>query len=529
MDVSLYDTTLRDGCQAYGFSLSVEDKLRVAQRLDMLGFHYIEGGWPGSNPRDEQFFSQAKKVRWQKARLTAFGSTRRPGGLAEKDPNLRLLLEAETPATTIVGKASAGQVRVVLGVNLEENLAMIFDSIHFLKEQGREVIFDAEHFFDGYRADGRYSLLCLQAAQDAGADAVVLCDTNGGTLPAEIAATCAEVIGSTTIPIGIHAHNDSEVAVANTLAAVSAGVRHVQGTINGYGERVGNANLCSIIPNLQLKLGYQCLPPESVERLTELSRYVSEIGNAPHSLKLPYVGNESFAHKAGLHVNAVVKGPETYEHIPPERVGNVRRVLVSDLAGKSNIQHKLDGLNLHLSSEQTSQLLAAIKRRENEGIVYEDADASFELLALQAAAQHCPGFHLDSYSVTTSRSRQGRGGRDGAEATVKVRVGRKRVMSAAEGVGPVHALDAALRKALAEFYPQIDAVTLRDYKVRVVDNESGTVARVRVWIQATNGTRTWSTAGASPNIVTASASALVDSLEYSLLLAREGARQRLTG
>jgi 2-isopropylmalate synthase len=522
MDIAIYDTTLRDGCQAYGFSLSVEDKLRVAQRLDALGFQYIEGGWPGSNPRDEQFFARAKRLRWRNARLAAFGSTRRAGVAAEEDANLRLLLDAETPVATIVGKASADQVRRVLGISLEENLAMIADSVAFLKaatdKSGsgfREVMFDAEHFFDGYAADPAYSLACLEAADRAGADWLVLCDTNGGTLPTTLAAVCERVRQRLNAPIGIHTHNDAEVAVANALAAVEAGARQVQGTINGYGERVGNANLCSIIPNLQLKLGYHCLPEDSISRLTELSRYVSEVGNAPHTLKLPYVGAEAFAHKAGLHVNAVLKGPETYEHVAPDAVGNQRHVLVSDLSGRSNIQHKLEELGLSLSPDQTTQLLRDVKRRENQGLVYEDADASFELLALRVLGSHTPEFHLQSYFVTTGHRRPG----DGAEATVKVRVGRTRVMEAAEGVGPVHALDAALRKALLGFFPHLSAVRLIDYKVRIVDNDSATAARVRVWIQATDGRSTWSTVGASPNIVSASAAALVDSLEYSLLAA----------
>ncbi|MBV9281499.1 MAG: citramalate synthase [Chloroflexi bacterium] len=571
MNVAIYDTTLRDGCQAYGFTLSVEDKLRVAQRLDALGFGYIEGGWPGSNPRDEQFFARARRQRWRNARLAAFGSTRRPsggsgspsggsgspsggsgspsgqsgspGGSAADDPNLQLLLDAGTPVATIVGKASADQVRRVLGTTPEENLAMIADSVAFLKGAGREVMFDAEHFFDGYASDPDYALACLRAAAGAGADWVVLCDTNGGALPSAVGAACRHVRQAVDVGLGIHTHNDGELAVANALAAVEAGAAQVQGTINGYGERVGNANLCSIIPNLQLKMGFQCLPDSSMARLTELSRYVSEVGNAPHSLKLPYVGTEAFAHKAGLHVNAVLKAAENYEHVAPDVVGNRRRVLISDLSGRSNIQHKLDELGLSLSPEQTTQLLRDIKRRENQGMVYEDADASFELLALRALGDYTPGFNLLSYSVTTghrsrpsrvsgspsgrSDSPSGGSGSAGAEATVKVRVGREQVMAAAEGVGPVHALDGALRKALLEFYPHLSAVRLIDYKVRIVDAESTTAARVRVWIQATDGRRIWSTVGASPNIVSASATALVDSLDYSLLgVAGAEARER---
>lgn len=517
MHVSIYDTTLRDGCQAHGFSLSVEDKIRIAQRLDKLGFAYIEGGWPGSNPRDKEFFVRAKRLKWQNSKLAAFGSTRRAGVEASRDPNLALVIEAGTPVATIVGKASAFQVQSVLGVSLQENLAMISDSVAFLKAAGREVMFDAEHFFDGYRDDRQYALLCLKAAESAGADWLVLCDTNGGTLPHEITQACTDVVHGSSVAVGIHTHNDSEVAVANTLAAVEAGATQVQGTINGYGERVGNANLCSIIPNLQLKLGHSCVPESTIEHLTELSRYVSEVGSGAHSLKLPYVGAESFAHKAGLHVNAVIKGPQTYEHVSPEAVGNQRRVLISDLSGRSNLQHKLAELGLALSGDQISQLLLEIKRREHAGMVYEDADASFELLALrvadpQGAGQ--PGFNLDSYTVTTTRNKSSGKRADGSQATVKVRVGRKQVLAAGEGVGPVHALDVALRKALLEFYPDLNAMRLQDYKVRVVDNESGTGARVRVWIQATDGVRSWSTAGASPNIVTASAAALVDSFEY---------------
>ena len=522
--VALYDTTLRDGCQAHGFSLSVEDKLRVARRLDALGFAYIEGGWPGSNPRDEQFFARARRLRWRTSRLAAFGSTRRGGVAPEEDPNLRLLLDAGTPVATIVGKASVYQVDTVLGVSLEENLAMIADSVAFLKGAGREVMFDAEHFFDGFRADPDYALACLRAAEEAGADWLILCDTNGGTLPSEIGAVVRQVVTAANIQVGIHTHNDGECAVANTLAAVEAGARQVQGTINGYGERVGNANLCSIVPNLQLKLRYTCLPTDSLERLTELSRYVSEVGNAPHSLKLPYVGAEAFAHKAGLHVNAIVKGPQTYEHVAPDVVGNARRVLVSDLSGRSNIQHKLQELRLSLAPQDTLRLLTEVKRREHAGMVFEDADASFELLVRRVAGEHMPGFALLSYSVTTRQHRR----IDGSEATVKVRIGRDEVMAAAEGVGPVHALDAALRQALLPAYPVLTTVRLADYKVRVVDNESGTSARVRVWIQAGNGSATWNTLGASPNIVSASAAALIDSLEYALMLGAQ-AEARMTG
>jgi 2-isopropylmalate synthase len=510
--IAIYDTTLRDGCQAHGFSLSVDDKLKVAQRLDELGVDYIEGGWPGSNPRDEAFFERARHYRWRHARLAAFGSTRRAGVRAEDDDNLRLLLAAETPVATIVGKASAFQVRQVLRVSLAENLAMIADSVSFLATAGREVIFDAEHFFDGYRDDPDYALACVQAAAMAGARWVVLCDTNGGSLPDHVARAVQQVHTRVRCGIGIHTHNDAELAVANSLAAVEAGARQVQGTINGYGERVGNANLCSIIPNLELKLGYTCLPAGHLPHLTELSRYVSALGNAPHVLRLPYVGAEAFAHKAGLHVNALLKAPETYEHVPPEAVGNTRRVLVSDLSGRSNIEHKLARLNITLTAEQTLELLRQVKQRELEGVAYEDADASFELLALRIAGQYVRPFQLEEYSVVCGR----RNRYDHAEATVTVRAGTECLRASAEGVGPVHALDAALRQALLECYPALASVHLTDYKVRVVDNETGTAARVRVWIQAASDGYTWETVGASANIVSASAEALVDSLEYAL-------------
>jgi 2-isopropylmalate synthase len=525
MTVAIYDTTLRDGCQAYGFSLTVEDKLRVAQRLDVLGVAYVEGGWPGSNPRDEQFFQRARRVRWKQARLAAFGSTRRAGVPADEDVNLQLLLAAETPVATIVGKASAEQVRVVLGLDPGENLELIEDSVAFLKGAGREVVFDAEHFFDGYRDDPAYAVACLAAAARAGADWLVLCDTNGGTLPGAISAAVRDVVGRFGERVGIHTHNDSELAVANALAAVEAGARQVQGTVNGYGERTGNANLCSIIPNLQLKMGLACLPAGSLAQLTELSRYVSELGNGPRSLKLPYVGPEAFAHKAGLHVNAVTKAAETYEHVPPQSVGNHRQVLVSDLSGQSNIRTRLSELGIAASADQIRSLLGELKRREHGGMEYEGADASFELMARRATQTHDPAFHLLSYSVAARHHRRG----PSAEATVKVRVESERMLAAAEGVGPVHALDRALRKSLLEAYPELAGVRLTDYKVRVVDNETGTGARVRVWMQATDGRRAWNTAGASANIVTASADALVDSLEYYLQSRSGQERMRATG
>jgi 2-isopropylmalate synthase len=424
-----------------------------------------------------------------------------------------------------VGKASAEQVRVVLGLDPAENFALIEDSVAYLKAAGREVVYDAEHFFDGYRDDPAYALECLAAAARAGADWLVLCDTNGGTLPGPLAAAVSEAVARFGDRIGIHTHNDSEVAVANALAAVEAGARQVQGTVNGYGERVGNANLCSIIPNLQLKMDFQCLPDSSIGLLTDLSRYVSELGHAEQSLKLPYVGTEAFAHKGGLHANAVMKAAQTYEHIAPQSVGNRRHVLVSDLSGSSNIRARLDELAISATPEQVRALLTELKRREHAGMEYEGADASFELMARRVMKTHEPGFHLLSYAVTARHRRRG----PSAEATVKVRIGNEQTMAAAEGVGPVHALDAALRRSLLDAYPELTGVRLTDYKVRVVDNETGTGARVRVWMQATDGHSTWNTAGASPNIVTASADALVDSLEHYLQRRDEREQMQATG
>ncbi len=514
--IKIYDTTLRDGSQMEGISFSVEDKLKIARRLDEFGIHYIEGGWPGSNPKDAEFFARAREAGFRNARLAAFGSTRRADAPVESDPNVRALIEANTPVITIVGKSSDMQVRVVLGCPLEENLAMVRDTVAYCKRQGREVIYDAEHFFDGYKSSPDYALACVRAAAEAGADCVVLCDTNGGTMPEEVAAAVERVVGEVGCEVGIHTHNDAELAVANTLVAVRRGARHVQGTVNGYGERTGNANLCSIIPDLELKYGYETVGRERLRELTPLSRYVAEVANVSPDAQLPYVGLKAFTHKAGLHVNAITKAAETYEHLPPEVVGNTRRVMISELAGRSNVLMKLEqaGLAADASGDLVRRVIEEVKRLESQGFQFEDAEASFELLVLRLGPGYEAPFRLLDFMVV---SEQRNGGEILSEATVKLAVGSDTMHTAADGDGPVHALDRAMRKALAPFYPQLDTVELTDYKVRVLNNEAATAATVRVWIQSTDGVSTWNTVGSSPNIIEASFLALADSLEYPLL------------
>jgi 2-isopropylmalate synthase len=514
--VVIYDTTLRDGTQGSGVSLTTEDKLKIARALDELGVAYIEGGWPGSNPKDMAFFERARHQQWRHARIAAFGSTRRAGGTVEEDVNLRLLLEAETPAVTIVGKASPFQVRVILGTTLDENLRMVAESVAFLKAAGREVIFDAEHFFDGYAEDPDYALAVLRAACDAGADAVVLCDTNGGTLTDPLVRAVRYALSSVSCTVGIHTHNDCELAVANTIAAVLAGAMHVQGTMNGLGERIGNANLCSIIPILEYKLGYRCLPPGNLRKLTETSRYVAEVANLAHDPRLPFVGAFAFTHKAGLHVNAIAKHPSAYEHIPPEVVGNTRHVLVSELSGRSNIVVKARSFGIELGDkpEVVRRVLEQIKELEFHGYWFEDADASLELLIRRNLPDYRPPFEVLDYTVLTEY-RNGRGML--AEAMVKLRIGQHVFHTAAEGNGPVNALDRATRKALQEFYPEIAEVDLEDYKVRVLDDHHGTGAKVRVWIRSGDAHGSWNTVGSSENIIEASWLALADSLAYPLV------------
>jgi 2-isopropylmalate synthase len=514
--IAVYDTTLRDGTQGAGIALSAQDKLRIAARLDEFGVAYIEGGWPGSNPKDLEFFQAARARAWQHARITAFGSTRRAGIPAEQDENLRLMLAAGTPAVAVFGKSWDLHVREALRTTLDENVKMIEDSVRYLKQSGVEVVYDAEHFFDGWKAEAAYALATLAAAERAGADVIVLCDTNGGCLPEEIRAGVEAAGARVARPLGIHTHNDGGLAVANTLAAAAAGAVHVQGTINGLGERCGNADLVTLIPTLQLKLGCACVPPASLLRLGELSRFVSELANLAPDDYHPFVGKNAFAHKGGVHVSAVMAQPRTYEHIPPEAVGNERRVVVSDLSGRGNVLYKAAEMGLDLSRDrpEVREILEQLKQLEHAGYQFEGAEASFELLVRRTLGHHRPAFVLKSLRVTVEK--RGRGDA-AAEASIRVAVDGQEEHTAAEGNGPVHALDRALRKALERFYPQIGRVRLIDYKVRVLNDEAATAAKVRVLIQSTDGVRTWGTVGVSENVVEASWQALVDSLEYVLL------------
>jgi 2-isopropylmalate synthase len=516
VDLHLYDTTLRDGTQREGISLSVEDKLKIAQRLDLLGIAYIEGGWPGSNPKDMAFFEKVQELDLELAVVSAFGSTRRAHAPVEDDANIQALVAADTRAVAVFGKSWDLHVTEVLNTTREENLRMIADSVRYLKAHGREVVYDAEHFFDGYRANPAYAMQTLGAAADAGANVLVLCDTNGGALPSTVAEVVAQVRGATAMPLGIHAHNDSEMAVANSLVAVEMGAVQVQGTVNGYGERCGNANLCSIIPALSLKLGLECVSDEQLKGLTDTARYVSEIANLSLDPHLPYVGRSAFAHKGGMHVNALVKCEESYQHIEPGRVGNRNRVVVSELSGKSNIDHRARELGLGSvdNGEQTRQVLQRVKELESRGFQFEGADGSVELLIRRAQADYKPPFELLDFHVLIRNSHNGN---MAAEATVKVRVGAEVMHTAADGNGPVNALDAAVRKALLRFYPCLADVHLTDYKVRILDGEAGTAAQTRVLIDSAKGLRSWSTVGSSTNIIEASWLALADSLEYALL------------
>jgi 2-isopropylmalate synthase len=514
--IKIYDTTLRDGTQAEGISFSLEDKVKIAQKLDELGIHYIEGGWPGSNPKDIKFFQRMKRIKLKNAKLTAFGSTRRAKYSAEKDPNIRALLGSGTEVVCIFGKSWDLHVKVALGVSLEKNLELIEDSISYLKKKQKEVIYDAEHFFDGYKDSPTYALKTLDVAQRAGADWIVLCDTNGGTLPFELSKIMREIRKKIKVPLGIHAHNDSGVAVANTLAAVEEGALQVQGTINGLGERCGNVNLCSVIPNLQLKMGIDCIKKKQLAKLTEVSRYIAELANLPHDERQPFVGNSSFAHKGGIHVSAVKKDPRTYEHILPDLVGNHRRILVSELAGRSNILYKAKeyGLDLEKKTPQTVKVLEDLKRLEDEGYQFEGAEGSFELLMKKALGKYRSLFDLEGFRVTVEKRKDGN---LNCEATIKVKVEGIEEHTAAEGRGPINALDNALRKALEEFYPSLKKVRLTDYKVRVLDVKAGTAAPVRVLVEARDKKERWGTVGVSTNIIEASWQALVDSLEYKLL------------
>ncbi len=513
--VEIYDTTLRDGSQGEGINFSVADKLRIAEKLDAFGVHYIEGGWPGSNPKDIEFFAEARRKKFKNARLAAFGSTRKKGVPVEQDDQVRLLIEAGAPVVTIFGKTSMLHVKQVLRCTPEENLAMIGDTVRYLKDHGKFVIYDAEHCFDGYKLDPEYAVATWQAAEKAGADFIVLCDTNGGCLPDEIAAITKVAIGKLNCKVGIHTHDDIGLGVANALAALEAGAVHVQGTINGYGERTGNCSLTSVIPCVALKLKKTCVPAASLRKLKELSQFVDEMANMRHNPRLPWVGSAAFAHKGGMHVNAVQKLTASYEHIDPALVGNSRNVLISELAGRSNIVMKAQELGFKLTNDtpELKSILGRIKELEHAGYEYEAAEGSLALLIGKALKHRDPLFHVDAYHVSMRRD-----GRESVcEATVKVRVGNQRAQTVAEGDGPVNALDGALRSALVKFYPQLKKVTLTDYKVRILDSDTGTAAKTRVLIESTDGQREWGTVGVSENIIEASLQALVDSMEFALL------------
>ena len=521
--VQLYDTTLRDGAQKEGISFSVADKLAITRKLDELGVHFIEGGWPGSNPKDVEFFASAKDLSLRNSELVAFGSTRQSRTRAEDDANLKSLAGVGVKTVTIVGKSSELQVTRVLETTLEENLNIIADSIGYLRAKGLTVFFDAEHFFDGFKTNSGYALRCLEAAAGAGAGCLVLCDTNGGSLPDEIAAAIRAVRERTAVALGIHAHNDGGLAVANTLAAVAGGASQVQGTINGYGERCGNADLCSIIPGLKLKMGVDCITDAGLAKLTEVSHYISEVANLALDASLPYVGSSAFSHKGGLHVSGLAKWSESYQHTDPDRVGNRSRVVVSELSGRGNIIYKAREMGLDLPSrgEQVKRLLDQVKSLENRGFQYENAGASFELLVRRVEPDYRPSFELVDFMVVVEKRRRLPTSAELeemlSEATVKVKVGGEIIHTAAEGNGPVNALDHALRKALLQFYPSLAAVRLVDYKVRILEESVGTESQVRVLIESSDGVREWRTVGSSANIIEASWLALADSLEYWLL------------
>jgi len=514
--IKLYDTTLRDGTQAEGINFSSSDKILIARKLDEFGIHYIEGGWPGSNPKDIEFFQQVRSLKLKKARVAAFGSTRRAGTPVGQDTNVIRLREANTPVVTIFGKSWILHVTDVIRTTADENLTMIDDTVRYFKKLGKEVIYDAEHFFDGYKDNADYALRTLLAAEEAGADTIVLCDTNGGTLPLTLAAIMREVTAKVAAPLGIHAHNDSGMGVANSLLAVSEGAVHVQGTINGYGERCGNANLVSIIPGLVLKMGVSCIDRKRLSSLTELSRYVDEIANTAPDSRAPYVGSSAFAHKGGVHADAVLKNSRGYEHIEPVLVGNSRRILISELSGKASVFMKSRDMRLGLKKDEPAlkKVLAIIKELESEGYEFEAAEGSFKLLVEKAMERHTPFFDLEGFRVSVEKRRDGQ---LISEATIKVKVGGVFEHTAAEGDGPVNALDNALRKALTPFYPSIAEVHLADYKVRVINVKAGTAAKVRVLIESRDREEMWGTVGVSENIIEASWQALVDSVEYKLM------------
>ncbi|HCU87570.1 MAG TPA: citramalate synthase [Verrucomicrobiales bacterium] len=515
--VEIYDTTLRDGTQGEGVSFSVADKLRVAEKLDAFGVHYVEGGWPGSNPKDIEFFKQAAKRKWKNAEIAAFGSTRRKKIAAKDDLQVRLLLDAKTPVVTIFGKTWLLHVKEVLRTTPKENIAMIADTIAFLKKNKRKVIYDAEHALDGFKDDPEYAMATWKAAEEAGADFVVLCDTNGGTLPSEVAEITAAARKELSCQVGIHTHNDIGLAVANALAAVEQGATHVQGTINGYGERTGNCNLTSAIPNIALKMGRRSMPKGRLKKLRDVSRFVDEVANLIPDRRQPWVGGTAFAHKGGMHVNAVQKVAHSFEHTSPDVVGNQRRILVSDLAGRSNIVMKAQEMGIRIDNDtpQLKDILGRVKEQEHLGYDYEGAEGSLALLIRKALGRVEPAFHLEAYHV----SMRGDALEHVCEATVKVRVGDKTAHTVSDGDGPVNALDQALRNALRGFYPVLKKVKLTDYKVRILNSSraSGTAAKTRVLIESTDGKERWYTVGVNENIIEASLQALLDSIEFRLL------------
>ncbi|MFH2145911.1 MAG: citramalate synthase [Candidatus Omnitrophota bacterium] len=518
--IYLYDTTLRDGAQTEGISYSVNDKILIAKKLDELGMDFIEGGWPGSNPKDLEFFKKIKSVKFKNSKIVAFGSTRRKNKRASSDAILKALVESKVKYVTIFGKSWDLHVRDVLKVALKDNLEMITDTIRFLRSKNITVFFDAEHFFDGYKHNPEYALDTIIAAQEAGAQSIVLCDTNGGTLTSQIIKIIGEVTPHIRKNLGIHVHNDAGMAVANTIAAVEAGCTHVQGTINGYGERCGNADLCAVIACLKLKLNINCISDRNLRELTEVSRYVSEVSNMKHLDNQPFVGNSAFAHKAGVHINAMLKNTFTYEHIKPDRVGNNRRFLASELSGKTSILFKAKELSFDLNKDDrhTKNLHKLIQRLEYEGYQFEAAQASFELLIKKALKKYKKFFELDGFRVIVEKRQD-----DTliSEATVKIKVNNVSEHTAAEGDGPVNALDSALRKALQDFYPTLGKMHLSDFKVRVLDSKAGTAAKVRVFIESQDEKSSWWTVGVSENIIEASWQALVDSIEYKLLKEKE--------
>ena len=516
--IQIYDTTLRDGTQREGISLSCEDKIKIARKLDQLGVAFIEGGWPGSNPKDAEFFDRAKDLKWENALITAFGSTCRVSGIPDDDANIKALLDSHTPVCTVVGKTSTLHVTDVLQTTLENNLRIIEESLAYLKAQNRRVIYDAEHFFDGYKLDCTYALETLRAAIRGGAETVVLCDTNGGTMPWELERIIREVRSKIDQPFGIHTHNDGECAVINSLVAVREGAIQVQGTINGYGERCGNANLCSIIPDLELKLNLRCLPEGNLPMLYDMAHVVAEIANLAPDEHLAYIGKSAFAHKGGIHVAAMRRNVHSYQHIDPTLVGNQMRVVVSELSGRGNLLSKAEEYGLDVNGgAEVADVLNEIKALEAQGFSFEAAEASVALMMKRQQPDYRSPFELVDFSVNVEH-RQGRG--IFAEATVKVKVNKEIFHTAAEGNGPVNALDAALRKALLPMYPTIDQFHLADYKVRILDGENGTAAITRVLIDTQNGTKRWSTVGASANIIEASWRALADAVEYGLMLTR---------